>query len=142
MAKGPEEMQSEMFRRREDLKKASEAFFEILERVSGTERDLAVLRRIMERLVKAGYCGLENDMMLALPYAEYLKTHHWQEKRTRAMRSAGFRCMLCNQEGELHTHHRTYENLGRENDSDLICLCGECHEAFHQRMKADHQFAS
>jgi len=129
-------------KRDEDKEKGCKAFFAILERIKGSDRDVAVLRRVIERLVAGKYCGLEHDMILALPYSEYLKTHHWQEKRMQAMKKAEFRCMLCSQEGELHTHHRTYENLGREKDCDLICLCSECHEAFHARCKADHQFAS
>nr|DAW76172.1 MAG TPA: Protein of unknown function (DUF968) [Bacteriophage sp.] len=36
-------------------------------------------------------------------------------------------------------HHKTYENHGREfnrdiADSDLIVLCRECHEKFHDKL--------
>jgi len=50
-------------------------------------------------------------------------------------RLAGYRCQVCNSEGELHAHHRTYERKGDELQSDLICLCNECHILFHSKDK-------
>lgn len=128
-------------RRTEDLQKGHRAFNDLLDRLKGSERDIAVLRRVVDGLVAANFSGMESRMILALPYNEYLQTNHWDDMRKRAMHKANYRCMTCNAEGELHTHHRTYENLGREDDADLICLCKECHELFHSRMRADHQFA-
>jgi hypothetical protein len=74
-----------------------------------------------------------------LPYTEYLKTHHWQMKRKKAMYEAGYRCQLCNSEGELHIHHRTYERVGCEKDADLVCLCAPCHKVFHENRTAEGQ---
>jgi 5-methylcytosine-specific restriction endonuclease McrA len=33
----------------------------------------------------------------------------------------------------LHTHHLTYCRRGRERLSDLITLCQNCHEQYHDR---------
>lgn len=67
-----------------------------------------------------------------MPYREYLQTPEWQEKRKSAMKRAGFRCQVCNAYGvRLNVHHRTYERRGYENNHDLIVLCANCHQIFH-----------
>ena len=71
----------------------------------------------------------------AMPYSEYLKTDHWQNLRTRMLKRAGFKCQVCNQQGQLHVHHRTYKNRGNEDLKDLIVLCATCHQEFHDKME-------
>lgn len=73
-------------------------------------------------------------MLKTMPYAEYLKTEHWQETRRQALKSARYRCHLCNSNGELHVHHRTYERRGEEYMKDLIVLCANCHAKFHDKL--------
>lgn len=75
------------------------------------------------------------DWLRTMPYSEYLKTDHWSEVRKRALKRAGFRCQLCNAQGTLHVHHRTYVNRGQEENSDLIVLCNTCHQEFHEKME-------
>ena len=70
-----------------------------------------------------------------LSYQDYLQTDHWQERRTSALRRAGFSCQVCAGKGELHVHNRTYVRRGRELDSDLIVLCAGCHKLFHANGK-------
>jgi 5-methylcytosine-specific restriction endonuclease McrA len=65
-------------------------------------------------------------------YDGYLRSAQWQRIRREALDWAWYRCQLCNDEGELHVHHRTYERFGREHPADLIVLCRACHEQFHQ----------
>jgi len=78
--------------------------------------------------------GKSIDQLKKMPYAKYLESDHWQERRVRHLRSAGFRCQLCNADNtKLHVHHRTYERKGCERFSDLIVLCEECHHIFHER---------
>jgi 5-methylcytosine-specific restriction endonuclease McrA len=69
-----------------------------------------------------------------LPYAEYLLTAHWQRVRTLALEQAGYLCDLCARDDRLEVHHRTYERLGMERQSDLIVLCFECHRDFHRAL--------
>ncbi len=69
-----------------------------------------------------------------MPYNEYLKTDHWQGVRDKALKRAGHRCMLCNANGLLHVHHRTYENRGKEEDQDVIALCANCHAKHHDKI--------
>ena len=66
-----------------------------------------------------------------LPYSEYLKTDGWQTRRGRALERAENRCQVCNSEDRLEVHHRTYERLGHERAADLIVLCRNCHQLFH-----------
>ena len=65
-------------------------------------------------------------------YADYLRSPHWQSTRAAAIERAGGRCQLCNAEGALQVHHRTYKNKGHEQPGDLIVLCADCHRMFHE----------
>ena len=67
----------------------------------------------------------------AMPYKDYLQSEFWQDKRDAVLKSARYRCQVCNASGKLHVHHRTYEHRGYEYPSDLIALCPECHKLFH-----------
>lgn len=68
-----------------------------------------------------------------MPYADYLKTPEWAEKRHQALRRARNACQACAGSGCLHVHHRTYVRRGAEWVADLIVLCAPCHELFHER---------
>jgi hypothetical protein len=73
-------------------------------------------------------------------YKEYLETEHWKELSEKTKELAGNLCQLCNSDGELHAHHRTYDRLGEELPGDLICLCSDCHKKFHNKEEADNLF--
>ena len=64
-------------------------------------------------------------------YGDYLKSHQWKDKAKQAKERAGNRCQLCNSPNKLQVHHRTYERIGLEDNSDLIVLCDSCHRKFH-----------
>jgi hypothetical protein len=68
-----------------------------------------------------------------MDYQAYITSSAWRNSPARLaeLRAAGFRCRICNRpdtEVELQVHHRTYERLGRERPSDLLCVCAECHD--------------
>jgi len=69
-------------------------------------------------------------------YLAYLESAEWRARRAATIEKAGGRCMVCNGLGVLQAHHKTYANLGHEEDGDLIVLCVECHRLFtdHKRM--------
>lgn len=69
-----------------------------------------------------------------LPYAQYLRTAHWQRVRELALEQAGHTCDLCGQRHQLEVHHRTYARLGFERQSDVIVLCHECHRDHHRAL--------
>lgn len=75
----------------------------------------------------------------SMPYKEYLQTDHWKNTRKKAQERANYRCQLCNTKKQtLHVHHRTYERRGQEYASDLIVLCANCHETFHNHSELDN----
>lgn len=80
------------------------------------------------------------DQLRRIPYRQYLQTPEWKERRLQHLKSAGFRCQVCNSpQRPLDVHHRTYERRGQEYYKDLIVLCRECHSTFHESGKlADH----
>ena len=65
-------------------------------------------------------------------YKNYLESPEWQGVRMQALEYAGGRCQLCNSSDHLNVHHRTYERLGEEQESDVTVLCKSCHELFHE----------
>lgn len=73
-------------------------------------------------------------LLKTMPYRDYLQTDHWKEIRMVMLKRARFSCQLCSAKGELHVHHRTYENRGNEQYSDLIVLCADCHGKFHDKL--------
>jgi hypothetical protein len=62
-------------------------------------------------------------------YESYIASHRWRTNaaRVRELAVAQGKCRLCSGEQPLEAHHRDYDNLGDERDSDLVALCGECH---------------
>ncbi len=70
----------------------------------------------------------------AMPYSEFLQTPYWVCIANEVNKRQKFRCALCSGSGPMHAHHNTYANHGRELDfwrTDIICLCGNCHQTFH-----------
>lgn len=69
-------------------------------------------------------------------YKEYLATDTWKVKRDAALAYYGRKCYLCGRSGDgvqIDVHHNNYERLGGgEIMSDLIPLCHEHHEMFHE----------
>lgn len=81
-----------------------------------------------------------SDYDYSQEYREHVidNSPEWQEISYRCKERAGHRCQICNFAAppfDLHAHHRTYVNMPREEDEDLIALCGKCHELFHGAKK-------
>lgn len=79
-----------------------------------------------------------------ITYVEYVgdKKHrphpHWQKVRMARYGADGHKCVLCKKDLDEHgfqTHHMSYERLGHERLRDVITLCNECHENFHDTWK-------
>ncbi len=65
-------------------------------------------------------------------YGNYIKNSpEWKFKAEATKWFYGYKCALCNSGSNLHTHHRTYDRLGDEIPSDLVCLCSDCHANYH-----------
>jgi len=77
----------------------------------------------------------ELNILRTMPYDDYLQTYHWKEIRKGALRRARYKCQLCNNSGELHVHHKTYDTRGKEGYDDVIVLCSDCHAKFHDKVE-------
>lgn len=75
---------------------------------------------------------------ISTTYQDYLNSDEWKQKAGRE-RLKNPRCSLCNQRDRLHVHHRTYKNIGDEQEGDLVVLCANCHELFHLFYEYDGQ---
>ena len=72
-------------------------------------------------------------------YDTYILSDEWKARADDAKQRAGWRCQLCNQHAcevqpfivRLEAHHRTYQRLGNELDSDITVLCSRCHGWHH-----------
>lgn len=73
---------------------------------------------------------METRILSFMSYKEYLESEIWKANRVKALQRAGRRCAVCGSRGQLHVHHNTYENLGRELPEDLCVLCSRCHEVY------------
>jgi len=67
-------------------------------------------------------------------YDKYLRSKHWKNTRQKALDRADHQCQLCaNKDAVLDVHHNNYNNVGKEENKDLIVLCRPCHRKFHSR---------
>jgi hypothetical protein len=69
-------------------------------------------------------------------YLAYLNSSSWRATRNRALQLADYRCERCDSKRDLQVHHKTYERLGAEWDSDLEVVCANCHEHEHVEQMA------
>ena len=63
-------------------------------------------------------------------YEKYRYSPAWQRKRDLVIERDKGKCVWCHAEGR-QVHHKTYANIGQEPLSDLVMLCGRCHETEH-----------
>lgn len=65
-------------------------------------------------------------------YRGYIASPEWAARRASYYENHERRCRSCGaKDKEIHLHHRTYERIGREDDSDLMPLCYSCHSILH-----------
>ena len=74
-------------------------------------------------------------------YETYIKSPEWKEKAKQAKARAGYRCQVCNCAEHLEAHHRTYDRLGFELDTDITVLCDTCHEKVSKPRKSKQHVA-
>lgn len=106
--------------------------------IAANEANVILFERMLARLRKTAHLDFLEPMETQagrLDYYEYINSPEWYAKSDAAKARAGYRCQVCNSTRQLNTHHRTYERLGRELDTDLIVLCRDCHDLFHKQGK-------
>lgn len=65
------------------------------------------------------------------PYLEYLKSTHWLTFKLSYFGSHERKCAGCDSR-RVDLHHRTYERLGREQESDVVPVCRFHHAGCHE----------
>lgn len=78
--------------------------------------------------------GREKRQFRRPDYHDYIKSAEWKARRDRYMEKRKFKCEVC-RKAATQVHHKSYENLGREKDSDLQALCSGCHMNAHEGQK-------
>lgn len=115
----------------------------LVEIVRGFKGNHFEKEKIVEMIARIGLMNNQHDswkiLIVGMPYRKYLETQHWKNTAEQAKKMWGGRCALCNSNGPLDAHHRTYLSIGIEKPADVICLCRECHEHFHNGRKAEGQ---
>lgn len=66
-------------------------------------------------------------------YEDYLNSPEWKSFRLKALDHFGNKCGLCDSDGRLDLHHKTYKNFMKETFADVIPLCRKCHNRHHNR---------
>lgn len=74
-------------------------------------------------------------------YRWYIRTKFWMDRRSKHI-VAHPTCQLEEvlgtfsyaHEGALQVHHRNYERVGNEMETDLLTLCRHCHARFHEKI--------
>lgn len=69
-----------------------------------------------------------------IDYDEYMNSKQWRRIRKWVLTFWGNKCALCTSSIRMSVHHRTYERLGKELLTDLIALCGRCHNVHHKEL--------
>ena len=89
--------------------------------------------KYFDRLVKS-MTEEESIRLKRLPYPEFLKTRYWKTVSKYVKYMAGKKCIVCDSNKKLRTHHKRYDNKGYEYihwANDLICICNICHKKIH-----------
>jgi len=64
-------------------------------------------------------------------YSSYIKSNRWRDRRIAYYRTYGKTCIICGGAKRMTVHHMSYRHLGYEHDADLVALCWDHHDAFH-----------
>lgn len=70
-----------------------------------------------------------------MTYQDQIKSPKWQRKRLEVMEGRSFECESCgDKEKTLNVHHKIYrknKKIWEYPNSDLECLCEDCHKESH-----------
>lgn len=70
-------------------------------------------------------------------YGRYLASREWALKKNAVRERSGGICERCKIRPAVNVHHQTYERIGREELTDLIDLCRQCHDFEHGKTETD-----
>lgn len=64
-------------------------------------------------------------------YLSYLDSKEWADIKIDIRQNKGNKCEICSSTNKLHVHHKTYKRLFKEEYSDLMLVCENCHNKIH-----------
>jgi len=64
-------------------------------------------------------------------YYEYLNSQEWKAKRETILERDNYKCVVSNDKNYLHIHHISYDNIGNEEDYDLVTVSKNVHSILH-----------
>ena len=75
----------------------------------------------------------------SLSYQDFLNTPYWHVISEYKKFKSNYKCAICGGNIKLATHHSSYKRHGKEHeyvviDEDLIVLCQDCHDKFHDKL--------
>lgn len=68
-------------------------------------------------------------------YREYLESPHWLTVKAQKISASNQLCDACRTDKRLEVHHLHYGSIGKEQLSDLMLLCRDCHHFAHRLWK-------
>lgn len=80
----------------------------------------------------------KNERARPANYRAYIDSAQWRDRCKRFYAVHGRHCAACDATTGLQVHHMAYTHLGRELDSELAVLCGDCHLDFHETHGTSH----
>jgi hypothetical protein len=70
-------------------------------------------------------------------YKEYLSSPEWRAKRRLVFDRCNWVCEGCGRSSTEVAHHTTYKNVGNEFLFELVGLCRNCHDSYHDKEHGD-----
>ena len=116
------------------IKENTDLFIQLFLNKNKELRDDRTLNKRFYRMLRANVdWGEVRKFILDLDYKDFLQTPYWRIISDKVKQKAKYRCMICNSNKNLSTHHRCYTHHGDEihHLEDLICICQECHNKHH-----------
>ena len=71
---------------------------------------------------------------LRAEYDAYLASDAWGARRSIVLARARSICECCEYYSATQVHHKIYERIGQELDTDLMAVCNFCHDLLHGRV--------
>jgi hypothetical protein len=65
-------------------------------------------------------------------YSTYLQSDEWRIRRALVLRRANDICEGCRDAPATQVHHLTYAHVGNEFLWELVAICDDCHERYHE----------
>src|SRR5439155_719926 len=65
-------------------------------------------------------------------YQRYRQTPEWIARRDLVLEREHRICQGCRSRPATEAHHTTYDHIGNEFLFELVALCRDCHDKFHQ----------